>query len=189
VGNATNANQHELGVDSGGSYPQLTTNLHTSSAESGDGGTGSSGAIRVEKVRGRESLAIGVVNQLVAVDRTSTDLGSVAKTTATAEDATVRKQNADGVVVARHGLSCEGFPGLGRCVEEFSLEDTSIIGEHQRAALSTSDEDGAIREHNSVCEATRVRHVRGTLNGSRLTVFANADQVGTVVGVRVGVIR
>lgn len=190
VRDAANANQGESQAICRRTYgdDQLRAHLDRGGRDGGNLRTRGRRAVCGEEIGRGEDLAVGMVDELVAVGRVAAHFGDVAEAAAAAEDAAVGQEEADGVVVARDGLGRKRLPRLGRRVEELRVQDAGVVGEDDGAALAAGDEHGAVREHDGVGEAARVGHVGHALDRRRGVGLVDGDEVGARRGVRVGVV-
>ncbi|QBZ53735.1 hypothetical protein PoMZ_09424 [Pyricularia oryzae] len=194
VGDGAHAHQGELVVGGGGALDagdgkgERVAGADGGLVQVADHGAGGGGAVGVEQVGGRQDLAVGVVDRLVALGGRALDGGDVAETAAADEDGGVGQQDGDGVVVA--GLLGGGQlgPGLGGRVEHLGDEDGVGVAEDDGALHASGDDDLAVGQDDGVGEAALEGHVGDALDDGGAAGLADGGDVGAVVGVAVGVV-
>lgn len=77
---------------------------------------------------------------------------SPAKSASTAQNRSIRQQEADAVVVARLSNRSNDRPAQGRGVKELRRQRRRCVGKGDRIRLTTKDERLAVRKHHGIGE-------------------------------------
>ena len=122
---------------------------------------------------GREEVARAVDLAVVVVRR-----AGPAEAPARGQHGRIREEDADGVVVARHGLGRDRGEGRGRGVPQFGLQLAAVVGEGDAVFLAAGDEDRSRGEDDGVGEDAGVGHWADGLDGGGGHRGADRDDVG-----------